>query len=64
MPSPSYAPRPRTGWKGVLNDWFVDGRLNGRHTRRAVREAIRHLPADLAFSTEFGDLTAYARRVC
>lgn len=65
VPMPSFAPGTRVGWKGVLNDWFADGKLDGRHSCRAVREALRHLPMDeMEYSTVVPDLEAYARRVC
>ena len=65
VPMPAFAPGTHAGWKGVLNDWFVDGKLDGRHSCRAVRAALRHLPMDgMEYSTVIPALEAYARRVC
>ena len=65
VPMPSFAPGARTGWKGVLNDWFADGKLDGRHSCGAVREALRHPPMDgMEYSAVIPALEAYARRVC
>jgi hypothetical protein len=38
----------RPCWKTVINDWFVDTRLNGVYARRCYREALREIPGDLA----------------
>lgn len=57
-------PVSAAAWKAVLSDWY-DGRMDHWHSCRAVREALRHLPADpVAYSTVFVDLEAYARGVC
>lgn len=61
--SPS-RPVSASAWKAVLNDWY-DGQMNQWHSCRAVRTAIRHLPADgPIYSTVALDLKAYARGVC
>jgi hypothetical protein len=38
----------RPCWKTVVNDWFVDTRLNGVYARRCYREALREIPGDRA----------------
>jgi hypothetical protein len=52
----------RAPWQKVIDDWY-DGRIDRRHSCRAVREAINHLPV-LTYSGARGDLAAYARKVC
>ena len=34
----------RTCWKTVIQDWYVDGRLDGTYARRCYREALDELP--------------------
>jgi hypothetical protein len=37
----------RPCWKTVVQDWYVDGTLNGLYARRCYREALRRLPVDM-----------------
>src|SRR5947208_1949649 len=54
------------GWRDVIDDWWYDGRINGRHSCAAVRVAIRHLPQDAGIGSAGvrADLQAYERRIC
>jgi hypothetical protein len=36
----------RPCWKAVIQDWYVDGTLNGNYERRCYREALDALPDD------------------
>jgi hypothetical protein len=49
-------------WQKVIDDWY-DGRIDRRHSCRAVREAIDHLPVS-TYSSAQNELAAYARKVC
>jgi hypothetical protein len=64
---PTNAPVPPVSaaeWKAVFNDWY-DGRMDHWHSCAAVREALRHLPADgMIYSTIGIDLQAYASGTC
>jgi hypothetical protein len=52
-------------WKAVLNDWFDDGRVDGRHSCAAVREAIRQLPEEGIYYSNPADALGVAEaRVC
>jgi hypothetical protein len=54
----------RAEWQAVFKDWY-DGKMDHWHSCAAVREAIRHLPADgVVYSTIGLDLDSYARGVC
>jgi hypothetical protein len=60
-PPPSSVP----GWRAVLRDWYDDGKFEQRHPCSAVREAMKHLPADgPMYSSVLPDIKRYARRVC
>jgi hypothetical protein len=37
----------RPCWKTVIQDWYVDGSLDGAYARRCYREALRRLPSDV-----------------
>jgi hypothetical protein len=37
----------RPCWKSVIEDWYVDGSLDGVYLRRCYREALRRLPSDV-----------------
>jgi hypothetical protein len=34
----------RPCWKSVIQDWYIDGSLDGRYARRCYREALDELP--------------------
>jgi hypothetical protein len=55
--------RAKAPWQKVIDDWY-DGRIDHRHSCRAVQEAINQLPFDAYTGTARGDLNAYARKVC
>jgi hypothetical protein len=66
-PSLEGAPFPvgSTEWKAVFADWYANGKFDRWHPCTAVREAIKHLPADGAiYSTIADDLAGYAGTVC
>ena len=53
---------PSTQWRDLIEDWFVDGHINGRWSCNTARDAIAHLPLD---GPNAGTaIRAYARRVC
>jgi hypothetical protein len=35
----------RPCWKSVIQDWYIDGKLDGVYARRCYREALRRLPS-------------------
>jgi hypothetical protein len=37
----------RPCWKSVIEDWYVDGSLDGVYLRRCYREALRRIPGDM-----------------
>jgi hypothetical protein len=37
----------RPCWKSVIEDWYVDGSLDGTYLRRCYREALRRIPGDM-----------------
>jgi hypothetical protein len=37
----------RPCWKSVIEDWYVDGKLDGVYLRRCYREALHRLPSDV-----------------
>ena len=37
----------RPCWKSVIEDWYVDAKLDGVYARRCYREALRRLPTDV-----------------
>jgi hypothetical protein len=37
----------RPCWKSVIEDWYVDGSLDGVYLRRCYREALRQIPGDM-----------------
>lgn len=39
----------RPCWKSVIEDWYVDGTLDGVYARRCYREALRELPSRAYF---------------
>jgi hypothetical protein len=58
-------PVDAAAWRAVIDDWYVDGVIDGIHACDAVQAAIEMLPQDVRnFSSATGDLRAYADRVC
>lgn len=50
-------------WKQVINDWVDNGRIEGSYAQHCYREAIPHVPADLAtYSSIIDDINAASRR--
>ena len=45
-------------------DWYDNGRFDGRHSCAAVREAIKHLPVDALYSNFPRTFRTYERKVC
>ena len=39
----------RPCWKTVIQDWYIDGSLDGVYARRCYREALRRLPSRAYF---------------
>jgi hypothetical protein len=37
----------RPCWKSVIEDWYIDGSLDGVYLRRCYREALRQIPGDM-----------------
>jgi hypothetical protein len=37
----------RPCWKSVIEDWYIDGSLDGVYLRRCYRDALRRLPVDM-----------------
>jgi hypothetical protein len=59
--------RPVTAadWRAVIDDWYMDGVIDGIHTCEAVQAAIAKLPQDVQdFSSATDDFREYAERVC
>ena len=58
-------PVDAAAWRAVIDDWYVDGVIDGIHACDAVQAAIEKLPQDVRnFSSATDDLRAYADRVC
>jgi hypothetical protein len=58
-------PVSASDWKAVLNDWYDDGRIEGRYSCAATVIASSQLPADPgAYSDVEHVLEQYARKVC
>ena len=54
-----------TEWKAVLNDWFDDGRIEGRYSCAAIVIATSHLPADqMTYGDALQVLERYTATVC
>jgi hypothetical protein len=47
----------RPCWKTVIQDWYIDGSLDGVYAPRCYREALRRLPEDMR-----GDLPQLLQR--
>ena len=50
-------------WKGVINDWYVDGTINEPHRCVAIQQAIEQLPTR-DYSTAYADLLRLERDTC
>jgi len=49
-------------WRKVINDWYVDGRIDHRYSCATLHAAVDHLPVD---GLEIGaPIRAYARKNC
>ena len=50
-------------WKAVINDWYVDGRIDEPHRCVAIQEAIDQLPTR-DYSSAYADLLRHERQAC
>jgi hypothetical protein len=49
-------------WRQVLQDWFLDGRLDKRYTPKCLNEASNHIPDDLKQYSSLDDEILRQRR--
>jgi hypothetical protein len=61
---PAAGAAPKACWQRVIEDWYVDGRLDGDWTCNCVREAIAHLPVDGMTYARFDALYTARRKAC
>jgi hypothetical protein len=63
--APEAGPVADEAWRAVIDDWYVDGVLDDRHSCAAVRAAIERVPRSGPSSlTAFEDLRRDERRRC